>query len=71
MQAGLIYGQIGQTEYIIRQTKKETGYDNLKVVATGGLGTIIASETDTIDIYDPTLTLQGLRLIYNKQNRQK
>ncbi len=41
----------------------------MKVVATGGLGTIIASETDTIDIYDPTLTLQGLRLIYNKQNR--
>ena len=66
-----VYGQIGQTEYIIKQTKKETGYKNLKVVATGGLGTIIASETDTIDIYDPTLTLQGLRLIYNKQNREK
>ena len=71
MQAGLIYGQIGQTEYIIRQTKKETGYKNLKVVATGGLGKIIAKETDEIDIYDPTLTLQGLRLIYNKQNRGK
>lgn len=71
MQAGLIYGQIGQTEYIINQTKKETGYTNLKVVATGGLGRIIADETDTIDIYDPTLTLQGLRLIYNKQNRKR
>ena len=71
MQAGLIYGQIGQTEYIIRQTKKETGYKDLKVVATGGLGKIIANETDEIDIYDPTLTLQGLRLIYNKQNRGK
>ena len=71
MQAGLIYGQIGQTEYIIRETKKETGYKDLKVVATGGLGTIIANETDAIDIFDPTLTLQGLRLIYNKQNRQK
>lgn len=69
MQAGLIYGQIGQTEYIIRQTKKESGYRDLKVVATGGLGKIIANETEEIDIYDPTLTLQGLRLIYNKQNR--
>ncbi|MBO5347703.1 MAG: type III pantothenate kinase, partial [Lachnospiraceae bacterium] len=38
MQAGLVYGQIGQTEYIIQRVKKETGYDNLKVVATGGLG---------------------------------
>ena len=44
MQAGLIYGQIGQTEYIIRQTKKETGYQDLKVVATGGLGNMIAKE---------------------------
>ncbi len=43
----------------------------MKVVATGGLGKIIANETDAIDIYDPNLTLQGLRLIYNKQNRGK
>lgn len=71
MQAGLIYGQIGQTEYIIRKTKEETGWHDMKVVATGGLGTIIASEIKDIDIYDPNLTLQGLRLIYNKQNRSK
>ena len=37
MQAGLMYGQIGQTEYIVKQVKKETGYKNLKVVATGVL----------------------------------
>lgn len=71
MQAGLIYGQIGQTEYIIKKTKEETGLKDLKVVATGGLGTIIASETEYIDIYDPLLTMQGLRLIYNKQSRGK
>lgn len=71
MQAGLIYGQIGQTEYIINKTKEETGWHDMKVVATGGLGTIIASETKYIDIYDPNLTLQGLRLIYNKQNRSR
>ena len=64
--AGLVYGQIGQTEYIINQVKKETGIENLKVVATGGLGRIIADETDSIDIYDSTLTLDGLRLIYEK-----
>ena len=70
MQAGLVYGQIGQTEYIINQVKKETGYDNLKVVATGGLGRIISDETDTIQIYNRDLTLEGLRIIYEK-NRQK
>ena len=71
MQAGLVYGQIGQTEYIINRTKAETGLKDLKVVATGGLGKIIASETDSIDIYDPNLTLHGLRIIYNKQKRGK
>lgn len=66
MQAGLVFGQIGQTEYIINRVKKESGYDNLKVVATGGLGGIIAEETDTIQIYDRGLTLEGLRIIYEK-----
>ena len=66
MQAGLIYGQIGQTEYIIRQVKKETGIENLKVVATGGLGRLISDETDAIEIYDPFLTLDGLLYIYKK-----
>ncbi len=66
IQAGLVYGQIGQTEYIVNQIKKETGYDSLKVVATGGMGRIIAEETDVIQIYDPQLTLQGLRIIYEK-----
>lgn len=66
MQAGLVYGQIGQTEYIIQQVKKETGYTKLKVVATGGLGRLIADETDAIDIYDASLTLDGLLYIYKK-----
>lgn len=69
MQAGLVYGQIGQTEYIINQVKKESGYDNLKVVATGGLGRIISEETDLIQVYDSSLTLEGLRLIYNRNKK--
>ena len=48
---------------------KESGYSDLKVVATGGLGRIIANETDCIDIYDPNLTLSGLRLIFEKQKQ--
>ncbi len=69
MQAGLMYGQIGQTEYIIRKVKEETGIQNMKVVVTGGLGRTIADETDTIDIYDSTLTLDGLRIVYEKNRR--
>ncbi len=67
MQAGLIYGQIGQTEYIVRHMIAESGYASVKTVATGGLGRIIANETECIDIYDPNLTLSGLRLIFEKQ----
>mgnify|MGYP002639325458 CR=1 FL=1 len=69
MQAGLVYGQIGQTEYIVNQVKKETGFQNLKVVATGGLGRIIADETDAIDVYDSALTLDGLRILYEKNRK--
>ncbi len=64
MQAGLVFGQIGQTEYIIDRVRKESGYKNMKVIATGGLGSIIANETDMIEVYDKQLTLEGLRLIY-------
>lgn len=66
MQAGLFYGCIGQTEYIIKKVKEEAGLDVMKVVATGGLGKIIADETPMIDVFDPILTMQGLRLIYLK-----
>lgn len=66
MQAGLVYGYIGQTEYIIKKIKSELGQPDIKVVATGGLGGIIVAETEEIDIYDKDLTLKGLQIIYNK-----
>ena len=67
MQAGIYYGYVGQTEYIINKMKKESGLDDIKVVATGGLGKLISEATDSIDIYDPELTLHGLRIIHDKQ----
>ena len=66
MQGGLVYGAIGQTEYIVRKMKEESGYQDAYVIATGGLGKIIAKETECIDLYDPQLTLNGLRLIYER-----
>lgn len=67
MQAGVVYGTIGQTEYIVKKMKEEAGLGNIKVVATGGLGMIIANETDCIDHYDAQLTLKGMQIIYEKQ----
>jgi type III pantothenate kinase len=66
MQAGVVYGYIGQTEYIIDQIKKEIGIDDIKVVATGGLGKMISEASSKIDIYDQMLTMYGLRIIYEK-----
>lgn len=71
MQSGLVYGQIGQTEYIIKKTKEEVGREDTKVVVTGGLGRIIANETDTVDTYDPNLTLKGIYLVYKKNRAIK
>lgn len=67
MQAGVCLGYIGQTEYIVRRMKKESGFHDMKVVATGGLGKMIYENTDCIDVYDPDLTLHGLRIIMDKQ----
>ena len=69
MQAGLVYGYIGQVEYIVRKVKEESGITDLKVVATGGLGRIIYGSTDVIDSYDPDLTLKGILLTYEKSKK--
>lgn len=64
MQAGVIFGFAGLVENIIKKIKKELNLSEIKVVATGGLGEIIAKETNLISIVDRTLTLDGLRIIY-------
>ncbi len=66
MQAGLVYGAIGQTEYIIDKMIEESGLEDVKVVATGGLGKLIAEETEKIQHYDADLTLKGLQLVYKR-----
>ena len=64
IQAGIVYGTIGQAEYIVRRMKEESKESKVCVIATGGFGRIIAEETDCIDIYDRELTMKGLHLIY-------
>ena len=58
-------------ETIIKRMKEESGYPDAKVIATGGLGKMIANETDMIDVYDSQLTLKGLRFIYEKNKKSK
>jgi type III pantothenate kinase len=65
MQAGIVYGYVGQVEGIVKRMmaqceKKPT------VIATGGLANLIAQESTVIDVVDPFLTLKGLQLIYKR-----
>lgn len=71
MQAGVVFGYIGQTEYIIRKIKEEYDNQEMRVISTGGLGKIIANQTDLIDIYDPDLTFKGLKIIYDKNKNKQ
>ena len=66
MQAGIIYGYVGQIDEIVRRIKKEMGYDEMKVVATGGYARMISRESKTIDKIDHFLTLTGLRVLYER-----
>ncbi|AJD89405.1 pantothenate kinase [Jeotgalibacillus malaysiensis] len=65
MQAGIVYGYVGQVEGIVSRMKKEAG-EPVTVIATGGLASLIAKESDIIDVVDPFLTLKGLQLIYKR-----
>jgi len=63
MQSGIIFGYVGLIEGIVVRMRKELG-GKVRVIATGGLASVIAKETDVIEVLDPDLTLVGLRLIH-------
>ncbi len=65
MQSGIIFGFAGQVDELVRRIRKELG-GRARVVATGGFAPLIAKETTTIEVVDPLLTLEGLRLVYLK-----
>lgn len=76
MQSGLVYGHMGMVDYVVRKMKKELQeYEGseceVKVIATGGLATLIDAGIDCIDHVDKMLTLEGLRLIYEKNRKLK
>ncbi|HMQ56853.1 MAG TPA: type III pantothenate kinase, partial [Anaerolineae bacterium] len=63
MQSGLIFGYVGMVEGMVARFKAELG-DTMRVIGTGGLAQIIAQETDIIEVVNPWLTLEGLRIIW-------
>jgi type III pantothenate kinase len=68
MQAGIVYGLVGQVKHILQLMKYEMNEDNIKVVATGGLSELVQEDKDLIDIFDRRLSLNGLKIIYDLNN---
>lgn len=66
IQSGIYYGYVGLVDNIIEQMKLENNEPDCKVIATGGLASLIIPESKNADIIDKNLTLDGLRLIYEK-----
>ena len=66
MQSGFYYGFAGQVDGILRKMIEEIGRDDIKVVATGGLGRLVERESRYIDTVEPHLTLYGLKMLYER-----
>jgi type III pantothenate kinase len=63
IQAGLVYGAVGQTEELVRRMRGVLG-SGARVIASGGLAPVVAAETAVIERVEPHLVLYGLRVDY-------
>jgi type III pantothenate kinase len=63
MQSGIYYGYVGLVDEIVGRMKRESR-ENPRVIATGGLATLVAPESRTIEAVEEYLTLEGLRILY-------
>ena len=65
MQSGLYYGYVGLVDGVLGKMIEEIGAPP-RVIATGGLASLIATGSKFIELVDETLTLEGLRLVYER-----
>jgi type III pantothenate kinase len=69
MQAGLFFGYVAMVDGIVQRMRRELEHgEAAQCVATGGMAAVLARETTSIQFVEPDLTLQGLRLIWERNN---
>ncbi|HEX6988780.1 MAG TPA: type III pantothenate kinase [Bacillota bacterium] len=66
MQSGTVYGVAGLVDGLVQRIRTALGDPQAPAVATGGLSPMLAGEAATIDAVDPFLTLEGIRIIYER-----
>ncbi|MBQ8136746.1 MAG: type III pantothenate kinase [Clostridia bacterium] len=66
LQSGIIYGYVGQVDYLVTRMKQELSAPDARVVATGGMSRLIAEISSTITDIDAYLTLKGMQLIWER-----
>ncbi len=66
MQSGIVFGYAGLVDGLVRRLVSEMSRDEVSVIATGGLASLIEAESETVDEVDEFLTLEGLRLLHER-----
>ena len=69
LQIGIVAGRIGETIGIIEALKEGLNIPNAKVIATGGLANVIDPNREIFDVYDPVLTLTGIKILYDRNKK--
>ncbi len=68
MRAGILFGYVGLIEGLTQRIQQQLG-GNARVIATGGLAGVVAAQTKIIEVVDQNLTLDGLRIIWERNNK--
>ena len=68
IQSGILFGNAGLTDRIVDMIRAEPGMENARVIATGGHAGLMAKVSERIDVVDKWLTLEGLKMIYERVN---
>lgn len=68
IQSGILFGNAGLTDRIVDMIRAEPGMSGAQVIATGGHAGLMAKVSERIDVVDKWLTLEGLKMIYERVN---
>lgn len=72
LRSGILYGFLGQLRYLVSELKEELDSVNMQVYGTGGWSNLLGQKETPIDVYDPNLTLRGIRAVaLNGNNPQE